>query len=681
MWREKLQERYGNQSAHNGAGARIASVEDAIVSGKKRRTQMRMRTEALAASAEEEVGFVPLEVSRAPRAASATESSLPREDDEVGTGEDEFAEFTGATERIPLGRDAERKRKLARRRQMRSLIASVEGDDEADNDIAIVVRRPRAAAVTSQGAVPRIHDEHEDAFAMSADALPDIQVDEDDAEERVAQDAWERAQMSRMNVDINPAVEKKEDEERAPYVGARVPLVSTLPTPRSCMARLELRLVELEQHANEHVEFAKLTEAELEGVHSEERTLQTEAMDLEAKLAWFADMNTYVDALGHFFDVKMSMLEAVEHNALALLADRSVSRQRARALACEDDIALVYGVSDASMWIPRSYENSRAMNADGAWDAPLRTSRAHEWPADTSTQWLSADDVAHFDEAKLNVLDEHALIMADVQDVTFREPATSAPDGLLERFRAWRAQFPADYNLAWGGLALANAYEWYARYEMALWDPFWCNSEHDKSLGGPIDGIPGFAWEQALSAYTEEEEPRGGDDEMEATLMTKAVMPRLLMLVKHAYDPYSAKETSAALMLVEQISYVVDTGHDAFQELLNTFREVMAQHVQLLSEALHRQAPRTPKTPSTHPGIAAARYRLASLVTSLTCNVLRWHTTIKDDAYTALVCDATQCALTETSQARDAHTLTQQILSAWPHGLLPDMYEAFKTLS
>ena len=128
MW-QRLQERYGSQSAHGGDGSRVGT--DAIALSKKRRAQMRMRADALAKSAADE---------EAP--STPHESGLVREEDEAGHGEEEYAEYTGATERIPLGREAERKRALLRRQQIRSMIASTQGgdDDGDEDDIAIVVR-------------------------------------------------------------------------------------------------------------------------------------------------------------------------------------------------------------------------------------------------------------------------------------------------------------------------------------------------------------------------------------------------------------------------------------------------------------------------------------------------------------------------------------------------------------
>lgn len=443
------------------------------------------------------------------------ESGLVREEDEYGHGEEEYAEYTGATERIPLGREAERKRAVSRRQQIRSLIASTQGGDADgdDDDIAIVVRQPRAQAPAPVSTETHIHDEQE--------ALPDDGDDDD----REAQDAWERAQMRRMNVDMD-------DQSEAPRAAARIPLVSAQPTPRSCMARLEAHRAQLEHEAVERADSVRTMEEELGDVQEEERALQSEIMELEAKSVWLADMNAFTDALASFLDTKTPLLEALEHNVQALLIDRSVTRRRLRS---EPDA------------------------------------------------WLSEADKEQFHEGCVQLRKEHALVMSDVEDDAFRAPTTE----LVSRFEAWRTKYPSDYNMAWGGLALANAWEWYARYEMALWDPLWRAAGDALCLGGPLDGIPGFAWEHAMSAYVGDS-TAGGDSDMLATILTRVVVPRLVSLAQ-VYDAYSGMETTAALHLVEQVSYVVE--QTPMRSLLSAYRDALDRAVrEPISDVLARLA-------------------------------------------------------------------------------------------
>ena len=571
MW-QRLQERYGSQSAHGGDGSRVGT--DAIALSKKRRAQMRMRADALAKSAADE---------EAP--STPHESGLVREEDEAGHGEEEYAEYTGATERIPLGREAERKRAVLRRQQIRSMIASTQGgdDDGDEDDIAIVVRQPRAQAPAPVSAETLIHDEQE--------VLPaDRDGDDDDRE---AQDAWERAQMRRMNVDMGDPLE-------APPVAARIPLVSAQPTPRSCMARLEVLRAQWEHEAVERNDAVRTMEQELGEVQEEERALQSEIVELEAKSAWLSDMNAFTDALASFFDTKTPLLEALEHNVQALLIDRYVTRRRLRTAA----------------------------------DA-----------------WLSDADKEQFLEGCVQLRKEHALVMSDVENDAFRDPAVE----LVPRFEAWRTRYLGDYDKAWGGLALANAWEWYARYEIALWDPLWRAADDDLCLGGPVDGIPGFAWEHAMSAYVGESNA-GGDNEMLATMLTRVVVPRLEALAQ-AYDAYSAMETTAALQVVEQVSYVVEKT--PMRSLLSAYRDALDRAV------------REP--------VSDVSARLA-----LVRHVLLWCTYYEDawdhHAYENVARQAVTSAwsaVQQTPRMDDVVKAVREVCCVWPTSFLPSERQAY----
>ena len=101
-------------------------TESAIRAAKEKRAKLR----AAAAAGEDYISLAPssslkvyssMEVDDGPH----PHSRLQREEDEYGDGEEEFAEYTGATERIPIGEKAE---KEWRERQRREMQAAVQGD-------------------------------------------------------------------------------------------------------------------------------------------------------------------------------------------------------------------------------------------------------------------------------------------------------------------------------------------------------------------------------------------------------------------------------------------------------------------------------------------------------------------------------------------------------------------------
>ena len=78
-----------------------------------------------------------------------------------------------------------------------------------------------------------------------------------------------------------------------------------------------------------------------------------------------------------------------------------------------------------------------------------------------------------------------------------------------------------------------------------------------------------------MSAYVGESNA-GGDNEMLATMLTRVVVPRLEALAQ-AYDAYSAMETTAALQVVEQVSYVVEKT--PMRSLLSAYRDALDRAV------------------------------------------------------------------------------------------------------
>lgn len=711
-WREQLHQRYGDQSNHSAIAG-----PDVVHSAKRKREQMR-RDAARRIHAQDSDDFIPLDAPRPGLSRTLErldaledephpESRLLREEDEVGSGEDEFAEFTGATERIPLGRQADRKKKLERRRHMKSLIASVEGtggsdpDDEAD--IAIVVRKPRATtAQPAAGPCATTHIYDEDAFEMRVDALPaqaDSEKEQMD-EDMEAQDAWERAQLSRMDGGAQPRRRDAEAELRETHVPAAVPRVSALPTPTSCLARLEARMTELDSEASEHAKLAQDAQTSLQALEEEEATLKSEAEDLEGRCAWFTELDRFIETVAAFLDAKMPLLETLEHNVMALLTDRTVTRQRARMQALEDDIALVYGVSPTSLWVPRTgaAQHLRLVDADGAWNSPARQARARvTMPPDTSAQWLSAEEQGSFAAAKEELYTQYAHVMADVQAPEFQDPATDTPGALAQRFDEWRSRFPKEYDLAWGGLALANAWDFWARYELALWDPGWCMTTEPGAvvLRTTPSGLDGFAWEAGLSAYVDRAPaPRGGDDEALATLVSSSVVPRLMALAEMgAYDPFSTEETQAVLGLCEQVSYLLDPQQRRFQSLIQAYMDVFAGHIQALGTVL--RAPPTIAGAPMHPDVPWARQRIAAVLCGLAGNLLRWAvyyvgahalpwSESEGGAYETLAEDLlslVQAELVHVHACGGAAELAAPLLALWPSAVAPSLRHSVSTLA
>lgn len=615
--------RYGSQAAHQRI-ASPAAVADA------RRKRMAARVGAI----RHDEDYIPVDAPPRTLSVARTDgadlgphphSAVPREEDDVGDAEDELAEYTGATERIPLGRDAEHRQKQARRAQIRHLLAQAQGDDDDGGDvedIPIVVRtdppapEPRMVDVEEIRDGTRVYDE--DPFGGVPDEpMPQTAEDEDGD--------WERVQLGRIGVQ-EPSVR---DESPAP---AAVPLTAALPTPTSCIGRLAARLTALDESCAMHQQRIADAHAAVEHL-SDDSEARANIAVLEERAAWYGDLEAFVDDLAQFIDAKRPQLEALEDGVIQLLSNRTASRHQHRALVFEDALALAHGVSGASLWpAPREGAERRRTNADGGWQTPARRARLSalsDAVPDSSAQWLSAEETSQFDANADELRGRHARLFGDTHLAEFRDPAATDEDGALlpqslaARFADWRTRFADDYNRAWGGLALASAWEFWARAEQALWDLLWPGAQ-DTVLEAPADGVDAFAWLAHVMEYVDQggEPTRGGDDEVAATLVSNVVVARLVALAENrAYDPWSGVETRAAVALADHVAQVIEG--ERLKTVARAFLSPFREHLAVMQDVF--SAPVTHAPPPIHPDTPRAKMYVVEQLAVLAHNLFQWH--------------------------------------------------------
>lgn len=81
---------------------------------------------------------------------------------------------------------------------------------------------------------------------------------------------------------------------------------------------------------------------------------------------------------------------------------------------------------------------------------------------------LSAGDSTDLASAITSLKESLGLIFIDVKADDFRDPNL----GIRKKFEEWRGKYGEEYRNAFGGLALVGVWEFWARVEMALWNPF-----------------------------------------------------------------------------------------------------------------------------------------------------------------------------------------------------------------
>lgn len=107
---------------------KLVPTEDAIITAKvQRETARRLGIDNPSATSSKSDDYISLQVGMP---TSKRESRLVREEDELGEGEDDFSAFTGAKERIALGKKGRKDMERKRKDEMRALIEGGQDDDD-----------------------------------------------------------------------------------------------------------------------------------------------------------------------------------------------------------------------------------------------------------------------------------------------------------------------------------------------------------------------------------------------------------------------------------------------------------------------------------------------------------------------------------------------------------------------
>ncbi|KDN49615.1 hypothetical protein K437DRAFT_255299 [Tilletiaria anomala UBC 951] len=466
------------------------------------------------------------------------QSRLKREDDDVGSGEDEFGGFTVDEERLALNMKDRKKADVERRQKMREAFEGV----------------------------------HIDAGAAE---------DSDEEEQRREEMDWEAAQLARWQ---NP-VRMDENEQ---YYATRVPEVAAIPDLSAASARISAVLTDLEEiiaNRQRLIDDSRASQQRLDNDAAENRRL-IEAMD--AKEAWYREFQEFTETLADFLDDKAPILEAIENERTYLLRDINNKRQTLRARQLEDLSSLFQGIPRLAVWSDdeadvRAYSPAE----DGGPESSVREQRRVDSVAGLIADGLldpQAEEGLARLSARLNNLFD------DVKAPEFVDPAARSdadkggalhPRSVLARFAQWRERFSGDYSGAWGGLALAGIWDFWIRKELV-----------GKTLRGfvPLQ-VEALSWQMHVHEFQEIgagiPDAISGDDEILDHMITNSVATTLRSLAEGgAYDPWSVGQSKAVGSLVTELAEVMDTSSATFKSLVVAFARPLIRWTDGLLQAV-----------------------------------------------------------------------------------------------
>ncbi|CAO1634033.1 unnamed protein product [Sympodiomycopsis kandeliae] len=496
-----------------------------------------------------------------------SESALQREEDEYGSGEEEFANFTGAQERIAL-ESKDRKRQEARQRRERAEMMQGDGNGLLES---------------GSGA-----------------------VSEDDSG-----DEYEQVQLGRMSMPGDR--QRREKREKSPYRPESLPPILPLPVIGEPSRRIAARLEALQESLQMHQRTVETSNHSLSQLEEEEAANKSEVEIAAEKEAWISEFGRFIEALAGLLEEKNPILQEVEQDWTRLLAQRTRLLQRKRAKDIEDDLSLWWGVSSYSILPPGTRgavgDSEDAMNLDAtdenhhvqeesptidgdAQSLIRQERRSHRSKGSNTIDILSDADQASFEQAATPIEQRLSTLMADVRAPEFSHPDAVVegtgseealirhPSSVYNRFLEWRRRYPSDFNGAWGGLAYAGVWEFWTRKELALWDPFYSQGQ-DLESSGPLQAL--HQWTED-SLEEQEGQPQGGDDEAPTALVNNVFVSRLLQLTERGcYDPWSSQQSTKAIRIVRQVADFSDKNALRFQSLISAFLKVLESHIDRLA--------------------------------------------------------------------------------------------------
>ncbi|KAH7336933.1 nineteen complex-related protein 2-domain-containing protein [Rhizoctonia solani] len=479
-------------------------LSSAVIEAKKKREQMRVTGKTNAPQQDE---FISLSLTKRDEdtyQGPHPTSRLQREDDDLGEGDDDDAEYTGAQERVALGKKGRKEAERARKAGMLELIEDVEDDEETR--------------------------------------------------------AWEMAQVRRGGSNRTEVV-----AEKPVYKPHAIPVQTPVPTLDPAISRLTQALTKLTtSHAANTKTLTSLGD-ERSSMEKQETRLRELVTEAEDKRAWFSGFKEWMDSLADFLDEKFPQIEKIEEEFLSLLTERADMVSKRRLDDMSDDLSLFLGAPSTGEEMEVVDELGRAIPSSTAPQSAVRKvrrearqSRRSNRPAEDDQEGYSTDgslgpsDAQDLTDAISKCRTKASSVFSDVTAEEFRDPRK----GVAKWFGEWRSRWGDSYIGAWGGLGVVGAWEMWVRLEVLVWDPLVDRRTLDS-----------FRWYKSLHEFSGEN-PEPEQDLVLSMTATAIIPRLTKLVQAGALDPYSGKHVKRLRDVVEQIEATVEADSAKLNPLL-----------------------------------------------------------------------------------------------------------------
>ncbi|KAG9072416.1 hypothetical protein KI688_000187 [Linnemannia hyalina] len=552
-------------------GLTIIPDAAAIHLAKKKREQMRLRND------HEEEEFISLAGGDDDRMVEERNTRMVREeDDEMDDGEADLENLLG--DKLALGQRAQRQAEKSRRAARKEMIEDIDADEE----------------------------------------------DEEETRE------WEMQQIRNAGVVQRDA--GKKNAAAPAHRTIAIPTVTQVPNIAEVKKRLQDRLSSLKNQLSEH-------QAQLKQVHVEEaeiniRTVESgEAMSkASARYTFFQELRSYCRNLAAFFEEKYPDLETIEKEFRSMLSERTLLVLERRHLDMRDDLVEFANVVDdenrSNVKQPIAQEVDefgRSIGVDPlaaqkrrkAERERRRAQRKQLQAADgkevETYDGLSTDDELGNGDAR--ELGDAVMELEDRRLNLFKEvgPEFNSLEAVKRHFQAWKAEYPSDYNKAYGGLLLPLVFDLFVRQETCLWNPIRVKQD-----------ISEQSWHQAVTTYPiarssriydhsdsdsdhQDDEEEDMDRDLLKKVVAKSLCPKITQFLSAGgVDLYSTKQTKCLMAIMEELLDYVEKSNSKMEQLIKALLQTIlntaeAHRLQFIQAA----QPLTPRPILTAQGVEA----------------------------------------------------------------------------
>ncbi|KAJ7195498.1 nineteen complex-related protein 2-domain-containing protein [Mycena pura] len=491
------------------------------------------------------------------------ESRLVREEDELGEGDDEYAEYTSAQERIALGKKSRKLEASKRRDTMKEMIADAEEVDEET-------------------------------------------------------DEWEQEQLRRgalASIDSSPVQKVKETYKPAP-----MPVATPLPSLGPALTRFNQQLAQLTtSHVSNTAALTKVAQQHSE-IDDREKEMRQMVERAETKRAWFGSLREWVEGVAGFLDEKYPLLEALEEEHVSLVRERFDMIRDRRAADDEDDLCTFLGISR-----PQAEEETDELGRVVPKLTPAlrrearlaRHRRRHPNRQNDDDEGYSTDsslppsDVQSYGSAMSSLMERVEQVLSDVRAEEFRDPGKG-------RWTAWREQYSDSYVGAWGGLGVVSVWEFWARLEFVGRDFI----KEPESL----DSFKWYQGLYEYSRPNGEELGSDGDL-VASMISTAIIPRMCKLLEGGVLDVYSDAEVRRIVDLSEEVEASVEPANAKFLVLLKAvltlFRTAMSENEGLVAKC-RSVVPAGGAAVPFDPASIPARTRYLNRRMKLLRNLVKW---------------------------------------------------------